>query len=281
MSVVAVVTDSTCYLPPGVADRHGITVVPLQVVLGGRPLLEGRDVFPTDLAAALGSHVAVSTSRPTTAEFARIFQAVVDAGAPGIVSVHLSGDLSGTVDAARLAAADVAVPIAVVDSRSTAMGLGFAVLAAAEATAEGADVAEAAARARLAAAATSVLFCVDTLEYLRRGGRIGAAAALLGAALSIKPILSIRDGRIDVAEKVRTTVRAARRLGDLAVALADGPVDAAVHHLAAPDRAAALSGRLRAEVPELVDLYVSEVGPTVAAHTGPGMVGVVICRRDR
>lgn len=277
MPPVAVVTDSTAALPAGLAERCGVTVVPVQVVIDGVAGLEGVDVTPARIAQALADRIAVSTSRPTPAEFARAFHRAVAAGAEALLSIHLSGELSGTADAARLAAGSASVPAMVLDSRSTAMGLGFAVLAAAQAAAAGAEMTEVARRAEATAAATSVLFCVDSLEYLRRGGRIGAAAALIGTALSVKPILRITDGRIAMAEKVRTTSKAITRLGDLAVAAAGpGPVDVAVHYLAAPERANAMADRLRAELANLRDLYVTDVGATVAAHTGPGVLGIVI-----
>lgn len=280
MYSVAVVTDSTAALPADVAQQCAVMVVPVQVVIDGVAGLEGTDVTPNSVAAALNARVAVSTSRPTPAEFTRVYSLAAGAGAEAIVSVHLSGELSGTADSARLAAEAAPVPVVVVDSRSTAMGLGFAVLAAAEAAAAGGDLEAVVARAKQAAARTTVLFCVDTLEYLRRGGRIGAAAALLGTALSVKPILRIANGQIAMAEKVRTTSKAVARLGDLAVAAAgDGLVDAAVHYLADAGRANLIADRLRNEIAGLQTLHVTDVGATVAVHTGPGVLGVVISAR--
>jgi len=278
---VAVVTDSTAYLSPGVADRYGVTEVPLHVVLGDRTGAEGLEVSPADVASGLSERrMKVSTSRPTPAEFAERYRSL---GVPDVVSVHLSAELSGTWEAAVLAADEVraeGVAVRVVDSRMLAMGLGFAVIAAAQAAAGGSD-AEAVERAALERAGrTDVIFYVDTLEHLRRGGRIGAAAALLGTALSVKPLLHVTDGRIAPLEKVRTVSKAVARLEDLAVQRAGtGPVDVAVHHLAAGDRAALLGERLRARLPELVDLHVSEVGAVVGAHVGPGLLGVVVSRR--
>ena len=278
---VAVVTDSTAYLPPGMADAHGIAEVPLHVVLGSRTGAEGLQVSPGDVASALAERrLQVSTSRPTPAEFAACYRAL---GTTSIVSVHLSAELSGTYDAAVLAAGEVApdgVEVLVVDSRMLAMGLGFAVVAAAEAAASGADAQEVAAAAVARAARTDVVFYVDTLEHLRRGGRIGAAAALVGAALAVKPLLHVADGRIAPLEKVRTASKALARLEAIAVERAgDGPVDVAVHHLAAADKASALLDRLRARVPALVSSHVSEVGAVVGAHVGPGLLGVVVSRR--
>jgi DegV family protein with EDD domain len=282
--LVAVVTDSTAYLPPAVIDRYGLTVVPLQVVLDGRVGTEGREVTPADVAAALDHRRAkVSTSRPPPTAFVSAYDEAAKAtGATDLVSVHLSGELSGTVESARLAAAEVAprLRVRVVDSRSTAMGLGFAVMAAAEAAARGGGLAAVERAAVDQAARTSSLFYVDTLEHLRRGGRLGTAAALVGSVLAVKPILHVVDGKIASLAKVRTASKALARLEELAVeAAGDGPVLLAVHHLAAPNRAGELADRLRYRIAEATDVYVSEVGAVVGAHVGPGLLGVVVARR--
>ena len=275
---VVVVTDSTAYLPDGLADELSVRVVPLQVVLGGRSGAEGSEVTPAQVAAALAAWVPVSTSRPTPAEFAAVYREALEGGAEGVVSLHLSRELSGTWDSARLAAAEVgAGSIRVVDSRSAAMGLGFAVLAAAEAAGKGGSREEVYAAAVGTAERTTTLFYVDTLEHLRRGGRIGAAQALLGTALSVKPILHVREGRIVPLEKVRTVSKGIARLEALAVTAAgDGPADVAVHHLAAAERAALLAERLRSRLPQVRQFYSSEVGAVVGAHVGPGVLGVVV-----
>jgi DegV family protein with EDD domain len=157
------------------------------------------------------------------------------------------------------------------------MGCGFPVLAAARSAAAGADAAEVAEAARRTAAETSTYFVVDTLEHLRRGGRIGAAAAILGSALAVKPVLHVKDGRVVPLEKVRTAARANSRLVQRAVeAAGDGPVSVAVHHLAAGDRAERLAAELRERIPALRELHVSELGAAIGAHVGPGAVGVVV-----
>ena len=276
---VAVVTDSTAYLPADVVDRFGIEVVPLYVVLAGRSGREGSDVTSAEVARSLavrGGHV--STSRPTPGDFVAVYRRLLDGGADRIVSVHLSGELSGTWDAARVAAAQVGEHlVTVLDSRSAAMGTGFAVLAAARAAAAGGAADEVASAARETAAAGRTFFVVDTLEHLRRGGRIGAAAALLGSALAVKPVLHVADGRVVPLERVRTSARALNRLVQLAADVAgDQPVSAAVHHLAAPERAQRLADQLAARLPALEELHVSELGAAVGAHVGPGAVGVVI-----
>jgi len=278
---VAVVTDSTAYLPEGVAEQYGIGVVPLHVVLGRRTGVEGREVSPGDVARALQERrVEVSTSRPTPAELAAAYRA---SGCAQVVSVHLSASLSGTLDAAVLAARAVqpeGIEVRVVDSRTIAMGLGFAVLAASQAAASGAGVQEVEQAARTAAADTSIVFYVDTLEHLRKGGRIGAAAALLGTVLAVKPLLHVVTGAIAPLENVRTTTRALARLEELSVrAAGEGPVGVAVHHLAAAGRAGELAERLRTRVPDLGALHVSEVGAVVGAHVGPGALAVVVSRQ--
>ena len=279
---VAVVTDSTAYLPPGLVTERGIHVVPLEVRLGERVGREGIDIDAAAVSAALADrHVSVQTSRPAPAEFAATYRAALAAGATEVVSVHLSRELSGTWDAARLAAEEVGPErVRVVDSRATAMGLGFAVLAAADVSDGGADGAAVEAAAADVAARCRVFFCVDTLDRLRRGGRIGAAAALVGGALAVKPLLHVAQGRIVPLEKVRTTGRAAQRMLDLAVrAAGDGPVDVAVHHLGAAERAEELAARLRERLPRVVRLLVSEVGAVIGAHAGTGLLGIVVVPR--
>ncbi|MGH3320247.1 MAG: DegV family protein [Streptosporangiaceae bacterium] len=277
---VAIVTDSTAYLPAELTARHDITVVPLQIIIGGAVCDEGQDVTAADVASALRRWAPVSTSRPSPQRFANAYADAAAAGAEGAVSIHLSAEMSGTVESAQIAAKESDLPVRVVDARCLGMGLGFPVLAAADAAANGAGVDEAAEAAERRAAATRSLFYVDTLEHLRRGGRIGAASTLLGSALMVKPLLHIVDGRICPLEKVRTAARAITRLEDLAVREArDRSVDLAVHHLANSVRADTVAARLRERVPGLSDLYVSEVGAVIGAHVGPGMVAVVISPR--
>lgn len=277
---VAIVTDSTCYLPAALVTQHGITVVPLQVVIGGVAHNEGEDLSSAAVADALRRWTPVTTSRPTPAAFLDAYEKVADAGCTGIVSVHLSADMSGTHESATLAARDSPVPTRVVDSRSLGMGLGFAVVSAAESAESGGDLDEVATVAEKRAAASSAVFYVDTLEHLRRGGRIGAGAALLGSALSVKPLLHLVDGHIEPLERVRTSSRAIARLEEIAVAHAgDGEVDVAVAHLANPARARTLADRLRNRLPRLRSLYVNEVGAVVGAHVGPGMLSVVVAPR--
>ncbi|WP_116451417.1 DegV family protein [Blastococcus litoris] len=276
---VAVVTDSTAYLPDELIEGYGIHVVPLYVVLAGRSGREGWDIGPEEVARTLSVRgQTVSTSRPTPGDFVAAYRGALDDGADRLVSIHLSSELSGTCDAARLAASQVGEHIVtVVDTRSAAMGAGFAVLAAARSAAAGADPATVVRTARETADATRTYFVVDTLEHLRRGGRIGSAAAVLGSALAVKPVLHVQDGRVVPLEKVRTSARALSRLVQRAVETAgEGPVSIAVHHLAAPEKADRLAAELRDRLPQLRELHVSELGAAIGAHVGPGAVGIVV-----
>lgn len=276
---VAIVTDSTAYLADEVTASRSIMVVPLQVVLDGVAFEEGSEISVKEVAEALRRRARVSTSRPSPRRFLDAYEAAAAGGASGIVSIHLSAEVSGTVDAARLAAREAPIPVAVVDSRSIAMGLGFSVLAAADAAERGLPLDQVAEAARSRAARCVTFFYVATLEFLRRGGRIGAAEALIGTALAVKPLLHLVDGRIQPLEKVRTTSRALDRLEQLAVECAGSdPVDVAVHHLADEERAGRLAAHLTARLPKAA-VSVSEIGAVIGAHTGPGMLGVVIAPR--
>jgi DegV family protein with EDD domain len=287
---VALVTDSTASLTADAVAERGIVVVPLQVVIGGSAYDEGVDgaaenrVTPQMLADALREWVPVSTSRPSPEAILEVYDRLAADGAHEIVSVHISAELSGTFESAQLAARRSSVPVTTVDARQVGMGTGFAVLAAADAIDAGADAATAAAAARQRAAATRSLFYVDTLEYLRRGGRMGAAAALVGSALAVKPILTVEDGRVVPLEKVRTATKALSRLEELAVeAAGDAEVEVAVAHLASQDRAGQLAEKLASRLGSGLgkrEVEVGEIGAVLGAHVGPGMVAVAVAQRD-
>jgi DegV family protein with EDD domain len=275
-----VVTDSTACLAPKRADGAGIVVVPLQVVIGTDSYTEGTPEARSALLAALRRRQPATTSRPSPEQFAACYRELAERGAGGIVSVHLSEQLSATGEAARLAAKGSQIPVEVVDSHSLAMGLGYAALSAAECAETGAGPVLCADAAARRAAATSILFYVDTLEYLRRGGRIGKAQAFVGSALAVKPLLHLLDGQVAPLEKVRTAARALARIEQIALERAgDGPVDVAVHHLNSLPRAELLAEQLRGGLPGLGELTISEVGAVIGAHAGPGVLGVVISPR--
>jgi fatty acid-binding protein DegV len=387
-----VVTDSTAALPDGVAARWGLAVVPLDVVVDGRRHLGGADLPPAALVEALRRGAKVSTSQPAPEAFSRVYARLAAEGATAVVSVHLSGELSGTVASARSAAERAQLPVHVVDSRSAAMGLGFAALAAAwtaagvpdelrlvagpgpsaarqrpwgqphrsgsgaaaggppssdasgggppssGATGTGSssprawgvgrsspgassggsswsrsssarssgrrlpDLAadlrrlperaagllrhpeppgpdEVADAARAAASAARVWFLVDSLEHLRRGGRLSAPAAALGTVLGLRPLLTIADGRVVVGEKIRTRRAARERLEAVAVAAATVCPGArlAVHHLGQPDVAAELAARLSDELGDAArEVVVAQADAVLGAHVGPGLLAVVV-----
>ena len=280
---VAIVTDSTAYLPAELVASHGIWVVPLHVVLGGQQFCEGVDVTTAEVAAALRKFTSVSTSRPSPQAFLDAYEAAAASGANAVVSVHISSEMSGTVESAALAASQSPIPVEVVDSRSMGMAMGYAVLSAAGAAHRGLDAKTVAAIASSRAKAATVIFYVDTLEHLRRGGRIGAASALLGSALAIKPLLALSDGHIKPIEKVRTSARALSRLEELALqavdAAGDCGVDIAVHHLDSQTRASDLVDRLRAGVRSATTVALVELGAVLGAHVGPGTIAVAVSPR--
>jgi DegV family protein with EDD domain len=275
---VAVVTDSTAYLPEGFAEQYSVRIVPLHVSVNGADAIPEPDFGPDRLAAAFDRKEHVTTSGATPEELAKTYRAALADGYDGVVSIHLSRRLSGTWNAARLAAWEVDPErVRVVDSRSAAMGLGFSVLAASILAQTASEPAVVESTAASVAQRTTTMFSVQTLEYLRRGGRIGTAAALLGTALAIKPLLRVREGRIEALEKVRTSARAMTRLVEIATLSAGtGPVALAIHHLSAPDLAARLAERIRERLADCEDCVVSEVGAVIGAHIGPGAVGVVV-----
>ena len=285
MPKVAVLTDSTASLSVDVAAEHEIVVVPLQVVIGARSYDDGVDpeASPANVAAALREFLPVSTSRPSPTLLLECYQRAAAEGAEEIVSVHVSAEVSGTYESAMLAARQSPVTVHVVDSRQIGAGTGFAAITAAEVVAAGGDGRDAADAARVRAAGTASLFYVDTLEYLRRGGRVGAVGALLGSALAVKPILHVAEGRVTPLEKVRTAGRALARLEDLAAdAAGEHQVDVAVCHLAAPEKAAALAEVLTLRLTEQLsgrEVEVAEVPSVLGAHVGPGLVGVTVAPR--
>ena len=279
---VAVVTDSTAGLEPGLADKRGITVVPLQLVIAGTSYDDGVDpeATPDQVAAALREFRPVSTSRPSPQVVLETYEDLVETGVEAIVSVHLSSQVSATFESAQLAARKCTVPVVPVDTRQIGAATGHAALAAAHAAALGRSVDEVAAAARRQAERTTSLFYVDTLEYLRRGGRVGAVGALVGSALAVKPILGVEDGRIVTREKVRTSVRAIARLEELAVGAAGAEVvDVTVCHLANRDAADRLARGLANRLSDALaghEVDIQEVGAVLGAHVGPGLLGVVV-----
>jgi DegV family protein with EDD domain len=276
-AAVAVVTDSTACLPAGLAASCGIAVVPLRVVAGALAADDGPSALSGALGAELGRGARLSTASPAPERFAAAYAAAAQAGARAVVSVHVSASLSGTVNSATLAASAAPVPVRVVDSRSLGMGLGFAALAAAEAAEAGADPDGVAGAARGRAEALRSFFVLDTLDELRAGGRLPRDQPGAGAGLIVRPLLHLADGRVVVLEKLRTPSAAVRRLEEAAADFAEGrPVDLAVQYLGPPERGETVAGRLEQLIPGARHRYLAEAGPVIRAHTGPGMLGVVV-----
>ncbi len=279
MPGVAVVTDTTHYLPPEVVRRHGIHEVSLYVNWAGKT---DRESDLTDLDAFYDAMRTAtdlpSTSQPSVGDFLAVFEPLIERG-DDLLSIHLSGAISGTVSAAeqaRQALVERGVAperITVLDSETGCAGHGLMAIAAANAIKAGGGVAEAAVAARTLGHEMRLLFAVETLEYLRRGGRIGAAQAWVGSALKIKPILSI-DREIVPVERVRTSKRAFERMVDLLQERRDHGADVFfVQHVqahAVADRIAERGRQIYGRDPE----FVSEIGPVIGAHVGPGLFGV-------
>jgi DegV family protein with EDD domain len=275
---VAVVTDSTHYLPADILARHEMHVVSLYVKRGDELERESEiadlDAFYERLRSA--SDVP-TTSQPSVGDFLAVYEPLLEAGRD-IASIHLSGAVSGTYGSAlqardQLAERGLGDRIAVLDSRSGAAGLGLAAIAAATRARDGAGLGEVVDRAEAALGELRIWFCLDTLEYLRRGGRIGGAQAWVGGALRIKPILTV-DGEIKPVERVRTAGRAFERMVEnLGSMHADGVDGWLVQHIQAPAEAQRLVDCGR-ELFGTEPLFVSEVGPVLGVYLGPGMIGV-------
>lgn len=276
----AVVTDSAAALPAEyLANAGNLAVVPMPVMVGDEIYGEGEDDILEKVALALAAGTPVKTSRPSPGQFEQAYRAARDRGFESVVSIHISGELSGTVEAARLAASRVDIPVEVVDSRTAGMAQGMAVQAAMGTAAEGGSARDAAQAAARQASETSVYFYVPSLEQLRRGGRIGAAASFLGTMLAIKPILAMEDGRIVPLEKVRSAARAVARLEEIVVADATGRsgcVRLAVHHFGNPEEAESLAIRLEAALPDVPPARSSPLPAVLAAHAGLGVLAVIV-----
>ncbi|CCQ16008.1 DegV family EDD domain protein [Rhodococcus sp. AW25M09] len=275
---VAVVTDSSSCLPPALAAERGISVVPLHVLVDGIDHREGVDDIPANSI----SGKPVTTAGASPGELAEVYAAALERSrGAGVVALHISRGLSSTWEAARQAADQVGSAIRVVDSASAGMGLGFAVLTAADSATGGADLDGVYHDAVSAAKNSRCFIVVDRLDHLRRGGRIGAAAALLGTALAMKPVLHISDGTLVLREKARTSSKALSKLVDAVVAAAaevgdDSGVVLAVHHMQCAERAENVAAMLASRIPLFTSIDVYPFGAVLGAHVGPGAVGVVV-----
>jgi len=278
---VAVVTDSTAYIPEEALDNLAVPVIPLWLIWGEERFRDGVDIDPPSFYSRLcKSKDFPTTSQPSAGEFVDFFRRVAaERDTDTIVGVHISSGISGTVASAEAAKAQLPeLNITVVDSLSTAMGLGFIALAAARVAAAGGSVPEVIAAAEDTQSRLSVLFAVETLEYLHRGGRIGGAKRLLGTALNIKPLLHLEDGRVEALTQVRTKRKAVARMLDIAQErLGEHRMgEAAVIHVASSDEAADVADRVKERF-GVSTVYRTTVSPVIGAHAGPGTVGVCFC----
>jgi DegV family protein with EDD domain len=272
--VIRIVTDSACDLPEHLIEQHRITVVPLTIRFGPEEFADREELTNERFWERLTTgEVTPETAAPSVGRFESAFRRLAEEGASGILTICISSEVSATHQSAVLAAdAFESVPVRVIDSRLVSAALGLAVIEASEAAADGGTIETVAAAAKEASAATRLLAALDTLEYLRRGGRIGSAAAFFGGLLDVKPLISFTDGVVTAAGRVRTHRKAVDAVVQHVAEVADGIASLGVIHSDPPDldafvgKVTAVTGR---------EPILSRLGPTVGTHVGPGAVGVV------
>jgi DegV family protein with EDD domain len=271
---VVVITDSSARLPGELRERWAIREVPLHVLLGGTDLRDGVDEIPDDIY----ERGEASTAALAPAELCAAYgQALADSGGDGVVAVHISAALSGTVSAAETTAVEFGGAVRVVDSKSAAMGTGFVALAAARAAAQGAGLDTVQQAARAAVQRSHAFVVVHRLDNLRRSGRMGGAAAWLGTALSLKPLLHIDDGELVLAQRVRTASKAvAAMLDRVCEVVGDNAAAVAVHHVVNPQGAADVAAALAERLPARRPAIVTDLGPVLGLHVGPGALAVCV-----
>jgi len=272
--MIAVVADSAANLPPEVAERHGVSIVPMVIHLGDRTFRDGVDLSPGELYARLAAGEGpATTATPSPADFLAAFRAI---GSAEVVCITVAGSMSAAHQQAVAAASEFEGSVEVVDSQSASMAEGFVALEAARVAAGGASLREAAAAARAAAPTTRLFATVDTFDHLQRSGRVNRLQAYAATALDIKPVFAFRDGVPSAIARPRTRRRAIDRVvTETVAAAAGGRVRFAAIHAAAEDEARALAERVRAQV-ETTETVVVEVTPVVGVHVGPGLVGAII-----
>jgi len=273
--VIKIVTDSGSGISPEVAQQYGISVIPLYVHFGNEMFRDGVDIqLPEFLSRLKAAPQLPTTSQPSAGDFLELYKSLTTDGSE-VISIHLSSKLSGTV-ASALAARDMlpGASIHVVDTQFISAAEGTMTVEAARMAAAGQDASAILARLNNLIAGFRIYFVVDTLEYLQKGGRIGKAAALLGTALQMKPLLVLEDGIVDAKERIRTKSKAVARMQELAAQETAGRSCRylAVLHAAAPEEAHQLMANLVAQL-KPVETIMTEVGPVIATHAGPGVVG--------
>jgi len=282
MARIAVVTDSAACVPAELVQKYDIHVVPLELVWGGQSYRDGIDITPTEFYHRLRqSNSWPTTSQPALGDFATLY-ARLGQEVDGIVSIHLSGELSATLRTARLAAEQASpVPVRAIDSRTGAIAEGFVVLAAARAAAAGGTLEKVAAAAEAAIPRVGLFVTLETLGYLHRGGRIGEAAALLGSRLRIHPVLYLAEGRVKVAGVTRSRHKAVERMLDLmAERVGERPMCVSVFHADARQEVEKLEVLVRSRF-NCQEFYITEFTPVMGVHTGPGAIGLAFCAREQ
>ncbi|MDP1547736.1 MAG: DegV family protein [Anaerolineales bacterium] len=278
MSKFAIVTDSTSYIPAEVMGKYDLKAVPLALIWGDETFRDGVDIQPSEFYSRLKTaKVMPSTSQPSPVAMQTVFQGLVDQGLD-VLGIFISSKLSGTLQSA-IQAKDLmggaGEKVRLVDSQATAMALGFQVLAAARAKEAGASLQECATLTEKAHERTGVYFAVDTLEFLHRGGRIGGAQRFIGSALNLKPILALKDGKVEGVDRIRTRSKSHDRILELVSEKTKGKANirlASIHANAAED-AKKLLDRAAIELSAAETIF-TEVSPVVGTHAGPGTVGL-------
>ena len=272
---VGIVTDSTCYLPAEVVAELGIEVVPLQVISNGVAFNEVGGITVDEVATALRAGKAVTTSRPNPEVFVEAFEKLHSHGHESIISVHLSSELSGTYESAVLASRKVDFPVDIVDSRGIAMMLGFAVQAGAKLANSAGTHAEVLELIQRKCVGASIIFYVDSLEFLEKGGRITAMQARMGASMNLKPLLRMMNGKVEQQELVRSSEKSIARMIEIVVAAARIKSEIAVHHVEAFEAASEVAEQLK-KLTGVDSISVTSAGAVVGTHVGPGAIAVVV-----
>ena len=276
--MIHLVTDTTAYLPPNFIESRGIHVVPLKINIGNRTIDEDKislDEFYTYIASV---EKAPSTSQPAPGEFIQLYESLTRNG-DEVLSIHISGGISGTPLVAQMAAQDVAPDkITVVDSHGTSVSLAMLLRIVARALDEGATRQEAADLARAISRQQATFFLVETLDYLAKGGRINGAAKFFGSMLNLRPILYLDEhGKIEGMSVARTRKKGIQRmLREIQQRMGDGPIHAGVTHVECPADAEALAQKLQEQF-DCVDIFINETGPVIGSHVGPGLLGISAC----
>lgn len=279
MTQVAIVTDSTAYIPKELESEYKFQIAPLQLIWGEEQFRDGVDIQPVQFYEKLQhAEIMPSTSQATPGAFKEIYKELLSQGYD-IFSIHISSKLSGTIDSAQQAKAMLEVDnIEIFDSETAGMALGFQVLAVARAAANGASIKDCIKIAQKARENTGVLFAVNTLEFLHRGGRIGGGQAFLGTMLKLKPILEVREGKIEAAGKVRTMTKAVDKVIEIVKSKVGNktPIRIAIQHANALPEAHNLLEKVLHSFPEgdVVEAFIADVSPAIGTHTGPGVVGI-------